>query len=269
MPGVALVSAVSVSELDASPVSGPTTSSPGPNDRSITTSLLTGSGFIGRLGAEVSADGPVIIASHRSHVVALTSALFSDTPASSTRTSVGETTRNNGYSQSVQSVPRFVNSPSANPQASTGIDTSTLQIAKGKAPPTITAVPPPSIETLPDLTLGTQTLIASSKSRHIFPSSQSLAVGSTITLGSHNSTALSALQTSGIYIFLVSGSSSLLLPIQTPIPEPFKTPPLLKVNEQTARSDSLGQYFIDGQTPDAWSCHHRFRYNRIAYAKQE
>ena len=248
-PGKLAVNAVSVGELDSFPVSGSTIPSPGPNDRRIIqTSLPTGPGIIGHLHAPLPADDSVNIASHRSHVVAPTSVLYSDTPASSSRTSVGEMTRNNGYSQSVQSVPRVMNSPGANPQASTRTNKSTLQIAKGKAPPIIMPIPPPSIETLTNLTLGTQTMTASSKSQYIFPSSKSPVVGSTVTLGSDNSTAGPALQTSGTYIFLESRSSSLLLPVQTPIPGTSKNPPFLTVNEQTARSDSLGQYFIDGQT---------------------
>ena len=123
--------------------------------------------------------------------------------------------------------------------------TTTVSTSPAPAP----ALSPGSSITPPHIVVGSNTVSANSAS-HFIVSGQTLAPGSSITIGSGTSATVVALQTSGSSTQLIVGSST--SPIAAPLPVTQQvnsaSPPPVVVGSSTITANSASQYVVSGQT---------------------
>ncbi|KAL6721357.1 hypothetical protein ACLMJK_000460 [Lecanora helva] len=96
----------------------------------------------------------------------------------------------------------------------------------------------------PVLSLGSHVIAANPKSQYIFES-QTLALGSPITLGSGSAATSVMLQTANSQTFLVVGSSSTVLPAN---PTAAPKPPVFSLGSHIITADSKSQFILGSQT---------------------
>lgn len=206
----------------------------------------------------VSADGLDVAGDSETNVLVTRSLSDNKSPASSTRTSVStqdegdsETFHQSTHTQSLAPFPKISKLPNKTLEPSITVDNLNLKTPSGEvvlANGTSTNTPSRAIDTQLGLVFGTQSITANSKSQYIFSSGQILSLGFTSTLDSIIPTSVPAPGTSGSQSLLASGSSTSLPPYVTTLPDFFKSPPTLIINNQTLTADSLGHYLLDNQT---------------------
>ena len=178
--------------------------------------------------------------------------------ASSTRTSVdthdkgnSETAHQSAHTHSMPPFPKTSKVPSMALESSTTVDnlnlkTSSVEVVLANGASTNT--PSPATDTQLGHVFGTQSITAKSKSQYIFPSSPTLSLGYTSTLGSSIPTSVPVPETSGSQTFVTLDSATSLSPHATALPDFSKSSPALTINAQTVTADSLGHYLLDSQT---------------------
>lgn len=269
MPRVALVSVLPEDDLLASSQGtniGSTATSLSANPNSITANQTRGTrqlqepsstfSYASAYEVNVAAVGAVPVESLDE--VLITASLSNNTPASSTRTSVGtqdegdsETANQDAHIHSISPFPTISKVPSMALEPSITADNLNLKTSSGEVVLTngaSTNTPSPAID--PHLTLisGTQSATANSKSGNISPSSQILSLGSTSTLGYGTPTSVSAPSKFDTQHIMASDSATSLSPHATALPDFSKSPPALTIGEQTITADSLGKYLLGNQT---------------------
>lgn len=191
-------------------------------------------------------------------VIATRSLSSNNSLASSIRTSVdtqdegdSETAHQNAHTHSMPPFSKTSKVPSMALEPSITVDNLNLKTSSSEvafANGASTDTPSPAIDNQLGPVFSTQSITANSESQYIFPSSPTLSLGSTSTLGSSIPTSVPVPETSGSQIFLTSDFSTSLLPYVTDSPGSFKSPPALTINAQTVTADSLSHYLLDSQT---------------------
>lgn len=178
----------------------------------------------------------------QSSQIATASPLTNDADTSSISTPVGIDSRTltpKAHSQYVESVQTLTKSSSTKPRPSDYPIRLKLPIPRGKASLSYgksTSIPSPAIETQSSLMFGTQTITGTSKSQHVSPSAQSLALVSIITVGSERSVTALTLQASSGKSALIRGSSTSSLKVEcTKLPD-------LVIGSQTITADDQNHY---------------------------